>query len=80
MSETLLGVLGILIALFIIGYAIVDEFITRRRGKTNNISPKNIYYGKLESSDSSIENANNYLELTNSMYLKNNGGEMIKHE
>lgn len=72
MSDTLLMVLEFSVALFIIGYAIVDEFITRRSSKTSNLSPKNIYYGKLESGDSSIENATKYLELTNSRYLKNN--------
>lgn len=74
MIETLLGALGVLVVLLII-ICIVTAIITKRSSKTRNISPKNIYYSKLESGDSFIKNANNYLELTNSMYLKNNGEE-----
>ncbi len=77
MIETLLGGLGVLVNVLII-VALVTIIITKRSDKTSNVSPKNTYYGKLESGDSSIEYDTKNLELTNSRYLKNNGRDNKK--
>lgn len=63
-SIAVLGTFAIIsIVAFVVAYA--------RSKKTKQITP--VFYKKLANSDESIGDVIDYLELTNSKYLKNNG-------
>lgn len=72
-AELGIGILtGVNILLFVVW--VVTVVITKANFKEIN-SVRNVYLGKLENSDSSIQNAMKYLKLTNGIKQQLNGEE-----